>query len=93
MVKDHCLIEVQVSGATDEKAACQVARTIAGSSLVKSAIFGRDPNWGVLPQQLDAGVPFDQENLQIKVGDFLMMDLGQPCPLTARLLVISQSSS
>jgi len=33
-----CLIEVQVSGATDEKAACQVARTIAGSSLVKSSL-------------------------------------------------------
>jgi len=41
-----CLIEVQVAGATDEKAARQVARTIAGSSLVKSAVFGRDPNWG-----------------------------------------------
>jgi glutamate N-acetyltransferase/amino-acid N-acetyltransferase len=49
-----CLIEVQVAGATDEKAARQVARTIAGSSLVKSAVFGRDPTGGVLPQQLDA---------------------------------------
>jgi glutamate N-acetyltransferase/amino-acid N-acetyltransferase len=76
-----CLIEVQVSGATDEKAACQVARTIAGSSLVKSAIFGRDPNWGRIAAAAGrAGVPFDQENLQIKVGDFLMMDRGQPLP-------------
>ncbi len=41
-----CLIEVQVSGAPDDRAASQVAKTIVGSSLVKSAVFGRDPNWG-----------------------------------------------
>ena len=41
-----CLIEVTVSGAVNAHAANQVARTIAGSSLVKSAIFGHDPNWG-----------------------------------------------
>lgn len=76
-----CLIEVQVSGATDEKAARQVARTIAGSSLVKSAIFGRDPNWGRIAAAAGrAGVPFDQENLQIKLGDFLLMENGQPLP-------------
>lgn len=76
-----CLIEVQVAGATDEKAARQVARTIAGSSLVKSAVFGRDPNWGRIAAAAGrAGVPFDQENLQIKLGDFLMMDRGQPLP-------------
>ncbi len=76
-----CLIEVQVSGATDEKAASQVAKTIAGSSLVKSAVFGRDPNWGRIAAAAGrAGVPFDQENLQIKLGDFLLMENGQPLP-------------
>ena len=76
-----CLIEVKVSGAVDDKAARQVAKTIAGSSLVKSAIFGRDPNWGRIAAATGrAGVPFDQENLQIKLGDFLMMDSGQPLP-------------
>jgi glutamate N-acetyltransferase/amino-acid N-acetyltransferase len=49
-----CLIEVQVSGATDEKAARMVAKTVAGSSLVKSAIFGRDPNWGRIAAAADA---------------------------------------
>lgn len=76
-----CLIEVQVSGATDEKAARQVARVIAGSSLVKSAVFGRDPNWGRIAAAAGrAGVPFEQENLQIKLGDFLLMEHGQPLP-------------
>jgi glutamate N-acetyltransferase/amino-acid N-acetyltransferase len=74
-----CLIEVEVRGASDEKAARQVARTIAGSSLVKSAVFGRDPNWGRIAAAAGrAGVPFNQEDLQIKLGDFLMMENGQP---------------
>ncbi|MGA7934866.1 MAG: bifunctional ornithine acetyltransferase/N-acetylglutamate synthase [Kovacikia sp.] len=74
-----CLLEVQVSGAPDDKAARQIARTIAGSSLVKSAIFGRDPNWGRIAGAAGrAGVSFNQDDLQIKLGDFLMMQNGQP---------------
>ncbi|WP_026734233.1 bifunctional ornithine acetyltransferase/N-acetylglutamate synthase [Fischerella sp. PCC 9605] len=74
-----CLIEVQVTGAHDEQAARQVAKTIAGSSLVKSAIFGRDPNWGRIAAAAGrAGVLFEQENLRIQLGNFLMMENGQP---------------
>jgi glutamate N-acetyltransferase/amino-acid N-acetyltransferase len=76
-----CLIEVQVSGAEDDVAARQVARTIAGSSLVKSAIFGRDPNWGRIAAAAGrAGVSFNQTDLQIKLGEFLLMQNGQPQP-------------
>jgi acetylglutamate kinase len=39
-------LEVSVRGAPDEAAAVDIARSIAGSSLVKAAIFGADPNWG-----------------------------------------------
>ncbi|MCC5604533.1 bifunctional ornithine acetyltransferase/N-acetylglutamate synthase [Nostoc favosum] len=74
-----CLIEVEVTGAHDELSARQIAKTIAGSSLVKSAIFGRDPNWGRIAAAAGrAGVPFEQENLQIKLGHFLMLENGQP---------------
>lgn len=74
-----CLIEVQVSGAADNESARKVARTIAGSSLVKSAIFGRDPNWGRIAGAAGrAGVPFDQNELQIKLGDFVLLQDGQP---------------
>ncbi|MEH1831735.1 MAG: bifunctional ornithine acetyltransferase/N-acetylglutamate synthase [Nostoc sp.] len=74
-----CLIEVEVTGAHDELSALQIAKTIAGSSLVKSAIFGRDPNWGRIAAAAGrAGVPFEQEDLQIKLGDFLMLENGQP---------------
>jgi glutamate N-acetyltransferase/amino-acid N-acetyltransferase len=74
-----CLIEVQVTGAGDDASARQIARTIAGSALTKSAIFGRDPNWGRIAAAAGrAGVHFEQENLQIHLGEFLLMDKGQP---------------
>jgi glutamate N-acetyltransferase/amino-acid N-acetyltransferase len=76
-----CLVEVQVTGASTDAEARKVARTIAGSALVKSAIFGRDPNWGRIAGAAGrAGVLFNQEDLQIKLGEFLMMEHGQPQP-------------
>ncbi|MEA5514086.1 bifunctional ornithine acetyltransferase/N-acetylglutamate synthase [Nodularia sp. UHCC 0506] len=76
-----CLIEVQVTGAYDQVSARQIAKTIAGSSLVKSAIFGRDPNWGRIAAAAGrAGVNFEQDNLQIKLGNFLLLENGQPVP-------------
>ncbi|MBD2162687.1 bifunctional ornithine acetyltransferase/N-acetylglutamate synthase [Limnothrix sp. FACHB-1083] len=74
-----CLIEVAVSGAPDEAAARAVAKTIAGSALTKSAIFGRDPNWGRIAGAAGrAGVKFDQGNLRIQLGDIVLMENGQP---------------
>ncbi|HEY9827230.1 MAG TPA: bifunctional ornithine acetyltransferase/N-acetylglutamate synthase [Stenomitos sp.] len=76
-----CLVEVRVSGATDERSAQQVARTIAGSMLFKSAVFGRDPNWGRIAAAAGrAGVPFSAEKLMIRLGDFLLMENGTPQP-------------
>jgi glutamate N-acetyltransferase / amino-acid N-acetyltransferase len=74
-----CLLEVQVTGAINDEAARQVARTIAGSSLTKSAIFGRDPNWGRIAGAAGrAGVNFDQNDLAIQLGEFVLMQAGQP---------------
>ncbi len=76
-----CLVEVQVTGGPDDQGARQIAKTIVGSSLVKSAIFGRDPNWGRIAGAAGrAGVQFDQANLRIQLGDFLLMENGQPLP-------------
>jgi N-acetylglutamate synthase/N-acetylornithine aminotransferase len=41
-----CLIEVKVTGAASDADARIVAKSVVGSSLAKSAIFGHDPNWG-----------------------------------------------
>jgi glutamate N-acetyltransferase / amino-acid N-acetyltransferase len=74
-----CLVEVQVHGTHIDAEARQIARTIAGSSLVKSAIFGRDPNWGRIAMAAGrAQIPFDQNSLRIELGDFVLMDNGQP---------------
>ncbi|HWE22950.1 MAG TPA: bifunctional glutamate N-acetyltransferase/amino-acid acetyltransferase ArgJ [Myxococcales bacterium] len=40
------LLEVEVSGAPSDDIAMELAKSVAGSSLVKAAIFGADPNWG-----------------------------------------------
>lgn len=74
-----CLIEVQVVGTANDSDARAIARTIAGSALTKSAIFGRDPNWGRIAGAAGrAGVYFQQEQLRIELGPFVLMDRGQP---------------
>jgi glutamate N-acetyltransferase/amino-acid N-acetyltransferase len=74
-----CLIEVTVTGAADNAAARKIAKEIAGSSLLKCAIFGHDPNWGRIAMAAGkAGIPFDQGDLRIQLGDFLLMEHGQP---------------
>lgn len=74
-----CIIEVKVTGAENEAAAAAVAKSVAASSLTKAAIYGRDPNWGRIACAAGySGVSFDPLELRIKLGDFLLMDAGQP---------------
>ncbi len=40
------ILEIAVAGATSDEQALAIARRIATSPLVKTAAFGRDPNWG-----------------------------------------------
>jgi glutamate N-acetyltransferase / amino-acid N-acetyltransferase len=74
-----CLIEVRVSGTNTDREARQIAREIAGSSLLKAAIYGGDPNWGRIAMAAGkAGVPFDQNNLVVSLGNIPLMAFGQP---------------
>jgi glutamate N-acetyltransferase/amino-acid N-acetyltransferase len=64
------MIEVRVSGAVDEEAAEAVARTIVGSPLVKTAVYGEDPNWGrVIAAAGRAGVRFDPDAVSLTIGE------------------------
>lgn len=73
------LIEVRVSGTRTDSEARIVARTVTGSSLVKSAMFGNDPNWGRLAAAAGrAGVDFDPTRLAVRLGEFQLMEVGQP---------------
>jgi glutamate N-acetyltransferase/amino-acid N-acetyltransferase len=74
------LIEVRVSGTTDPKT---IARSIADSPLVKTAMFGCDPNWGrVLMAAGKAGVPFSPKDLRLTIiardEEFVLFDAGAP---------------
>ena len=74
-----CLIEVQVEGASDDAGARAIARTICGSSLVKCAVHGRDPNWGrIVAAAGRAGVAFDPGAVALWLGEHQLMAAGQP---------------
>jgi glutamate N-acetyltransferase / amino-acid N-acetyltransferase len=54
------LLTVTVNGAPSESEALQAAKTVAGSSLFKAAVYGNDPNWGRILAALGrSGVSFD----------------------------------
>ena len=74
-----CLIEVQVEGAASEADALCLARTICGSSLVKTAVHGRDPNWGrIVAAAGRAGVDFSADAVALWIGPHQLMSAGQP---------------
>ena len=74
-----CLIEVQVEGAATEAGARAIARTVCGSSLVKCAVHGRDPNWGrIVAAAGRAGVLFQPDAVALWLGPHQLMAAGQP---------------
>jgi len=74
-----CLIEVQVAGPASDAEAITVARTVCGSSLVKCAVHGRDPNWGrILAAAGRSGVAFDPGAVALWLGEHQLMAAGQP---------------
>ncbi len=75
------LVEVVVEGAKDEASAAALARTVVGSNLVKTAVFGEDANWGrVLNAMGYAGVPFDPEGVELYFGPVKVFANGAPAP-------------
>jgi glutamate N-acetyltransferase/amino-acid N-acetyltransferase len=64
------LITIEVSGAPGDEAAERIARSIANSLLVKTAIAGSDPNWGrILSAAGNAGVPIDPSKVDIDLQE------------------------
>lgn len=72
------LLEVRVKGAPGEAEARKIARAVAGSNLVKAAIFGEDANWGrVLSAAGACGVPFDPNLVDVFLGDLQVAARGK----------------
>ncbi len=62
-----------VEGARTEAAARKLAETVATSALFKTALHGADPNWGRILAALGrAGVPFDPDRVDVRIGDILV---------------------
>lgn len=73
------LVRIDVLGATSDAAAVEVARTIATSPLVKTALHGRDPNWGrIMAAAGRAGVRFDPLHAEVRIGDVVVYSKGVP---------------
>jgi glutamate N-acetyltransferase / amino-acid N-acetyltransferase len=80
------VIEIEVRGAPSDRAAGQIARTIANSPLVKTALAGADPNWGrILAAAGRAGVPFDFERVDIRLAGILVCRSGGEHPFSERV--------
>jgi glutamate N-acetyltransferase/amino-acid N-acetyltransferase len=78
------IITIEVEGCRTELEAKQIAKTIAESALVKTAVFGNDPNWGrVVSAAGYAGVPFEEKDLSLWMGDMLLYRAGAPVPFDA----------
>jgi len=72
------VIEIEVRGAPSDQAAASVARTIANSSLVKTALAGADPNWGrILAAAGRSGVKFNFERADVWLAGILMCRRGR----------------
>ncbi len=72
-------IEIVVKGTDNWRSARQIALTIANSPLVKTAMFGNDPNWGrILAAAGRSGVDFDPKAANLFFGDKPLVLGGEP---------------
>lgn len=79
------LVTITVSGARSQAAALQVARCIANSLLVKTALFGQDPNWGrVLTAAGSAGVAFSPQRTVLSINGRVFYERGEPAAVSAK---------
>jgi glutamate N-acetyltransferase/amino-acid N-acetyltransferase len=75
---DHT-VRIEVEGLRTDEEARRVAKAVAESALVKTAIFGADPNWGRIVSAAGyAGVAFEEPQLSLWVGDMLLYAAGTP---------------
>ena len=76
------LVTVDVLGAATDADADTVARSIANSPLVKTAVFGHDANWGrVAAAAGKCGVAFDQYDVDIDFLGMPVLRAGMPVPV------------
>lgn len=82
------LIEVEVEGAISDEEARKIAKTVVGSPLVKTAVFGCDANWGRIIAAVGySGAKVDPEKITIKIGGATMVENGEPIQFSEEALI------
>ena len=77
------LISIEVNGTKNDEAAATIARSIANSPLVKTAVAGSDPNWGrIICAAGNAGVPFDPRRVDIEMQGIVVCKAGLAAPFS-----------
>ena len=72
-------VTIRIQGAKAKTHAHRVAKSVATSSLVKTALFGQDPNWGRIIAAVGyAGVPFNPDKVQISLNGSVLFNNGVP---------------
>ena len=88
------LIEIHVSGADSNGDADRIARAIANSALVKTAITGADPNWGRIVSAAGyAGVDFHAKDVVLRLNDVLLFKNENPVEFDESGLSASMKNS
>lgn len=73
------LIETTVIGAESDDAARKIVKSIIGSSLVKSAVYGADANWGRIIAAVGySGQPVNVNTVDIRLGDIAVLEQSRP---------------
>jgi glutamate N-acetyltransferase/amino-acid N-acetyltransferase len=79
------LITIDVRGTRSRDDAYRIAKTVADSALVKTAIAGGDPNWGRIVSAAGySGVGFDPDGLTLRVNGTELYRAGSPQPFDER---------
>jgi glutamate N-acetyltransferase / amino-acid N-acetyltransferase len=79
------VIEIEVRGAKNDRAARRIAETIATSPLVKTAFAGGDPNWGrIFAAAGRSGVSFDPSRVDIDMAGVPVLRRGKPLDFNER---------
>jgi glutamate N-acetyltransferase/amino-acid N-acetyltransferase len=74
------LVEIKVEGAASDGDARRIADTVAGSNLVKTALFGEDANWGrIIAAAGRSGVEIDSGKVDIFFNEVCMVQNGEGC--------------
>jgi glutamate N-acetyltransferase/amino-acid N-acetyltransferase len=80
----HHFIQIDVSGCRTRNEAFRIAKTVADSPLVKTAICGADPNWGRIVSAAGyAGVDLKEEDISLSLNGVALYRAGSPVPFDA----------